>query len=129
MAHRLSKYCEEQGIFPESACGFRIERSTVDMLFVVKLLQQTCKEKNIPLYLAFLDITKAYDSVHRPTLWKILHAIGIPPLMLALFSQLYDNANCRVRFNGKYSKCFCLQQGLKQGCPAACTLFNIFLQL
>jgi hypothetical protein len=46
-------------------------------------------EKNIPLYLGFIDIAKAYDSVDQPTLWKILHAIGILTKMLSLIKTLY----------------------------------------
>jgi hypothetical protein len=86
-------------------------------------------DKNIPLYLAFIDIAKAYDSVHRPTLWKILQTIGIPPKLLALLKTLYGENNCRVKFCNKFSKSLKLLEGLKQGCPAACILFNIFFPL
>jgi hypothetical protein len=129
IAHRISVYCEDQNVLPESQCGFRFERSTVDMLLVCKLIQQYCKEKKVPLYLGFIDIAKAYDSIHRPTLWKVLHSIGIPPKMLAILQQLYEQVQCRVRLDGKLSEPFILNQGLKQGCPAACILFNIFFAL
>ena len=81
---RITKYVEEQQILPESQCGFRKNRSTTDMILTVKLLQQHCREKRVPLYLAFLDIAKAYNSVHRETLWNILHSLGIPPRILSL---------------------------------------------
>ena len=74
----LEKYFESIGIFPESQCAFRRNRSTVDMMFTARLLQQACLEKQITLFLAFLDITKAHDSVGRQTLWKILEALGLP---------------------------------------------------
>ena len=41
---------------------FWADRSTIDMNFIDKALQQTCREKQIALYLTFLDIAKAYDS-------------------------------------------------------------------
>ena len=126
LTKRANGYCENINILPESQCAFRSNRSTVDMIFTAKLLQQTCREKEIALYLAFLDITKAYDSVDRETMWKILQIIGFPPKMLSIFKMLYGEANCKVRWNGKYSKPFILKQGLKQGCPAACLFFNIF---
>ena len=126
LTKRANGYCKNINILPESQCAFRSNRSTVDMIFTAKLLQQTCREKEIALYLAFLDITKAYDSVDRETMWKILQIIGFPPKMLSIFKMLYEEANCKVRWNGKYSKPFILKQGLKKGCPAACLFFNIF---
>ena len=88
LTKRANGYCENINILPESQCAFRSNRSTVDMIFTAKLLQQTCREKEIALYLAFLDITKAYDSVDRETMWKILQIIGFPPKMLAIFKML-----------------------------------------
>ena len=38
VANRLSDHCEAGGILPEEQCGFRLERSTVDMLFVMRRL-------------------------------------------------------------------------------------------
>jgi len=128
-ANRISQYCEKEGILPESQSAFRKNRSTNDMVFTARLLQYSCMDKNIPLYLAFIDIAKAYDSVHRPTLWKILQTIGIPPKLLALLKTLYGENNCRVKFCNKFSKSFKLLEGLKQGCPAACILFNIFFSI
>ena len=36
IAGRLSDYCERENILPEEQCGFRPQRSTVDMMFVVR---------------------------------------------------------------------------------------------
>jgi hypothetical protein len=89
-ANRLSNYCEKAGILPESQSAFRAHRSTNDMVFTMRLLQYSCWEKNVALYLGFIDIAKAYDSIHQSTLWKILATIGIPPKLLAVFQALYS---------------------------------------
>ena len=39
IAGRLSDYCERENILPEEQCGLRAQRSTVDMMFVVRRLQ------------------------------------------------------------------------------------------
>ena len=98
---RITKYVEEQQILPESQCGFRKNRSTTDMILTVKLLQQHCREKRVPLYLAFLDIAKAYHSVHRETLWNILHSLGIPPRILSLIKLLYGDTCYKVKLQQK----------------------------
>ena len=52
-------------VLPESQCGFRSKRSTIDMISVVRLLQEKCREQSQPLFAAFVDLTKAFDLVSR----------------------------------------------------------------
>ena len=63
VASCLSKYCEAGGILTEEQCGFRPARSTVDMLFVVRRLQELGQARKTPLYMCFNDLQKVYDSV------------------------------------------------------------------
>ena len=82
---RLNDYCERENILPEEQFGFRLPRSTVDMIFVVRRLQELARNKDTPLYLCFIDLTKAYDSVDRTLLWDVsLLVLGVPPRMLAV---------------------------------------------
>ena len=59
------------GILPESQCGFRASRSTEDMIFSARQLQEKCKEQNLPLYQCFIDLSKAFDTVNINTLGDI----------------------------------------------------------
>jgi len=47
-------------IRPETQCGFRWGRSTIDMVFVAHSLQEKCREQHRPLYMAFIDLSKAF---------------------------------------------------------------------
>ncbi|XP_066271708.1 titin-like [Branchiostoma lanceolatum] len=47
---------------PESQCGFRAKRGTTDMIFVLRQIQEKCREQNTGLYAAFIDLTKAFDT-------------------------------------------------------------------
>ena len=49
VASRLSNYYEAKRILPEEQCGFRPVRSTIDMLFVVRRLQELGRARKIPL--------------------------------------------------------------------------------
>ena len=80
VSNRLSDYCEAHGILPDEQCGFRPERSTVDMLFVVRRLQELARRRRIPLYMCFVDLRKAYDSVDRELLWKVRPDHPVPIL-------------------------------------------------
>ena len=80
VATRLSYYyCESEGLLPEEQSGFRPNRSTADMMFVVRRLQEMGREGRIPLFLCFIDLHKAYDSVDRAVLWQILQRVRVPP--------------------------------------------------
>ncbi|CAB1116368.1 unnamed protein product [Ectocarpus sp. CCAP 1310/34] len=60
ITNRLSAFCEANNILPEEQCGFRPGRSTVDMLFVVRRLQEVGRRKKIPPFMCFVDLNKAY---------------------------------------------------------------------
>ena len=66
-------------IYPESHCGFRSKRSTVDMIFSIRQPQEQCREQQKPLYIAFIDLTKAFDLVSMQGPFQLLKKIGCPP--------------------------------------------------
>ena len=67
-------------IYPESQCRFRANRATIEMIFSLRQLQEKCREQGEPLYVAFTDLTKAFDLASRDGLFKILAKIGFPTL-------------------------------------------------
>ena len=63
IAGHLSDYCERENTLPEEQCGFSPQRSTVDMMFVVRRLQELAWKNDTPLHLCFIDLANTYDSV------------------------------------------------------------------
>ena len=66
VAKRLGDYCEAKGLLPEEQCGFCPRRSTLDMMFAVRRLQDLGRKARVPLCLCFIDLQKAYDFVDAP---------------------------------------------------------------
>ena len=64
LLNRLIKHLE-QGLLPESQCGFRAGGGTVDMIFAARQLQEKCQEQHQELFATFVDLTKAFDTVSR----------------------------------------------------------------
>ena len=56
----------------EEQSGFRVGRSCVDNIFCITQMIEKKKATNRQLYLIFIDLTKAYDSVPLNKLWEIL---------------------------------------------------------
>ena len=42
----LNEHLEQPGLLPESQCGFRKDRGTIDMIFTERQLQDKCQEQN-----------------------------------------------------------------------------------
>ena len=127
VARRLSAYCEAKGVLPEERCGFRPDRSTTDMIFVVRRLQEVGRNAGVSLHACFIDLQKYYDTVDRTLLWQVLTRIGVPPQMIAVIRQFHNGMRACVRpYHGVCSDWFEVDQGLRQGCVLSPLLFNIF---
>ena len=61
---RLSTHITPE-VVPGTQCGFRGNRSTVDMICVLRQLQEKCIKQDRPLCLVFVDFSKAFDKVGR----------------------------------------------------------------
>ena len=72
VARRPSAYCEAKGLLPEEQCGFRPNRSTTDMMFVVRRLQKIGRKAGVSLFMCSIDLQKTYDTVDRTLLWHSL---------------------------------------------------------
>ena len=114
---------------PETQCGFRANRGTTDMVFVLRQLQEKCREQNKGLYVTFVDLTKVFDTVSRKGLWLILERLGCPPKFLSMVIQLHEDQSGQVRVNNDLSEPFPITNGVKQGCVLAPTLFSIFFSM
>ncbi|KAI8516323.1 hypothetical protein Bbelb_049040 [Branchiostoma belcheri] len=123
----ISTIAEEN--LPESQCGFRANRGTTDMIFVLRQIQEKCREQNMGLYAAFIDLTKAFATVSRGGLWKILSRLGCPPKLLTIVQQLHEGQMGQVKHGADLSEPFPITNGVKQGCVLAPTLFAIFFSM
>ena len=74
---------------PESQCGFTSIRGTTDMIFVLRQIHEK-RHLDIGLHAAFVDLTKAFDTVSRDGLWKLLARLGCPRKFLTILRQLHE---------------------------------------
>ena len=125
LLNRLNAHLDQAGLKPESQCGFRKDRGTVDTFFTATQLQEKCQEQNVDLYMTFVDLTKAFGTVSRDGLWKIMAKFGCPPRYKAMVRQFLDDMQARVQNDGEYSEPFPVTNGVKQSCVMAPTLFSM----
>jgi hypothetical protein len=109
----------------EIQSGFRSNRSTTDQIFTLKMTMEKRREFNKPLFMCFIDITKAYDSVNRELLWKVCLSYGITTKLVNLLKMLYKDSIAKVKINGEMSDSFEMNTGVMQGGIPSPILFNI----
>ena len=95
------------------------------MIFTARQLQEKCQKQNVDLYMTFVDLTKAFDTVSREELWKIMAKFGCPAKFIAMVRQFHDGMLARVQNDGTFSDPFPVTNGVKQGCVLASTLFSM----
>ena len=125
LLNRLNEHLEQSGLLPESQCGFRKNRGTIDRIFTARQLQEKCQEQNVDLYMTFVNLTKAFDTVSREGLWKIMAKFGYPAKFIETVRQFHDGMLARVQNDGEFSDPFPVTNGVKQGCVLASTLFSM----
>jgi hypothetical protein len=110
----------------EYQCGFRPQRGCADQLFALRRLAEMSVEWQQRMYVGFVDLRKAFDSLHRPALWAILRSRDIPEQLVRTLEDLHTDTTCCVRLAGRRSRRFGMEYGVQQGCPLANPLFNVF---
>ncbi|RUS87436.1 hypothetical protein EGW08_004811 [Elysia chlorotica] len=107
--------------------GFRQERSCTDQIATLRIIIEQSLEWQSPLYTVFVDFQKAFDSVDREIIWKLMHYYGIPTKFITIIQTLYEDATCQVIHDGKLTEPFNVQTGVRQGCLLSPTIFLIVI--
>ena len=99
----------------DSQFGFVPGRGTTDAIFVIRQLQDKYLAANKRLYMAFVDLEKAFDRVPRKVIWWALRKLGVDEWIVRLVQGMYSNARSRVRVGDGYSEEFEVKVGVHQG--------------
>ncbi|PIK62384.1 endonuclease-reverse transcriptase [Apostichopus japonicus] len=110
-------------VLRQEQAGFRPNRSTTEQIFTLRNILEQSNEWNSPLYVHFIDFEKAFDSLHRNSLWNILKEYQIPDKIIRIVKALYDNVECAVVDEGETTEWFHVTSGVKQGCVMSGFLF------
>lgn len=107
-------------ILRQEQSGFRRGRGCLDHITVLRNIIEQSTEWQRELYILFVDYEKAFDSLHRESLWRILRSYGVPNKILAIIKQFYHQFTCAV---GTSELRFEVKSGVRQGCVMSGLLF------
>lgn len=123
---RIKKVIHENQ--PEEQAGFRPSYSTFDHLQTINQIIEKSKEYQIELFIAFVDYSKAFDSIQHSSIWEALEMIHLEPTYINILKQIYSNNKGFISLD-QNSKTFPIKKGTKQGCPISPDVFNTVLEL
>ena len=82
---------------PDVQAGFRKGRGTRDQIVNTRWIIKKAREFQENIYFCIIDYVKAFDSVDRNKLWKILKEMGISDHLTFLLRNLYAGQESIVR--------------------------------
>jgi len=126
LLNRLTPYAEE--CLGEHQSGFRKGRSTIEQLSVIAQIIEKKYEYRQNIRQMFVDFRKAYDSIHRNSLYNIMEEFGFPNKLINLTKMAMEGVKYQVRVDNTISEVFGVETGLKQGDALSQLLFNIALE-
>ena len=81
----------------ESQFGFVPGSGTTDAIFVVLQLHEKYLAVGKRIYMAFMDLEKAFDRVPRKVIWWAMRKLGVEEWIVKLVQGMYENLRSCVR--------------------------------
>ncbi|XP_041982490.1 uncharacterized protein LOC121735655 [Aricia agestis] len=91
---RLAEYTEKHQ--PVEQAGFRSSFSTTDHIHSLEIVIEKYQEMKRPLYLAFIDYAKAFDSISHDSIWRALNECEVPSEIINLIKDIYQKSKSKV---------------------------------
>lgn len=113
--------------FCEAVHGFRKKRGCFTAIGEAKLRMQMAACSAVTTYQIYLDLRKAYDSIDRKRVLKILEAYRVGPNLRRYIKIVWDKQNFMLRQSGFYSDPFDVSRGCTQGDTDSPIIFNIII--
>ena len=116
-------------IIRDNQFGFRPGMSTTKPhpVFILRQLQEKCREKNKDLHMVFVDLEKAFDSIPRDLIWRCLRKKGVPEEYVKIIQCMNMSCKTKVVTQKGETEYFAIEVGLHQGSSLSPLLFIVIM--
>ena len=117
----VEKKVKSKGILDSMQFGFTSGKGTTDAIFIGRQMQEKYLAKKKELWMAFVDLEKAFDRVPREVLWWALRQVGVEEWLIKVIQSKYVGVTTAVRMKReKVGNCPPFFE-VKVGCTRVCT--------
>ena len=96
-------------------------------IFALRELIQNARTRRSGIDVAFVDVTKAFDTIPHSAFWNAIARRGVPDNFIGVVREMYNGANTRITSRDEMSADIPIRSGVKQGCPLSPFLFNLVI--
>ena len=108
--------------------GFRPGRGTTDAIFIVRQMQERFLAKKQEVWMAFVDLEKAFDRVPREVVWWALRKLKVDEWLVRVIQAMYEGVSTAVKLGERKSVAFLVRVGVHQVSGLRPLLFSIVLE-
>ncbi|KAK4702956.1 hypothetical protein P7C70_g3260, partial [Phenoliferia sp. Uapishka_3] len=114
-------------ILPHNQGGFRPGYRTEANILTLDHILNKARRAGQDVYVAFVDLKKAFDTVSRGLLWQKLRLLGCSGKVFDLIRTMYSGLHTMVRLGSFTGEMFKGEVGVAQGDPLSGILWDIYL--
>ena len=111
----------------EEQFGFRKNRCTREAILCLRNIIEKSFNVNKKVYIAFVDLLKAFDNVNWNIMMKILKMIKIDYKDRRIIRELYKHQSTFIKIKDSKREAV-IRKGVRQGCNLSPLLFNIYIE-
>lgn len=123
LANRMSKHIRldprQKAFQPIDGCS--------ENIFLIDFVLKYARQNHKPLFMASLDVAKAFDSVTHNAILDILRSSGVPVPMIEYVAEVYRGSSTKLQSGSWTSQAIHPNCGVKQGDPLSPMLFNMVI--
>lgn len=127
ITYRLYDVVESEGIVSIAQGGFHKQRSTLSHVHALHGCIEDAQKQNKQVYITYVDIANAYDSVPHWAMLDMLHKYNLPDNILHFIGDALTGSKLEVLTKYRPTEMVDVEVGLKQGDPMSPLLFSLFL--
>ena len=104
--------------------GFKKNVSCNNASVLITEATMEAKDTKTPIYISYMDTSKAFDMVDHSALLGALHQQGVTGPLWRLYDNAYTDIRSSVKWEGSVSSDITEGQGIRQGAETSADAFN-----